>query len=318
MKPEDVRVLPYHLIVGQEDLRLALEIAYVVPAVGGVLATGQRGTAKSTTVRAFAKMVLGRLPVTLPIGATDDRVLGGWDVEKLVADGTPQLRAGLLEQAQAEGGGLLYIDEVNLLDDYLVNIILDAASGGVLPVEREGIDEQARPVRFTLVGTMNPEEGQLRPQLLDRFGLVAMVADESSGETRREILRNVLAFDATLDGQVSSLVDQARREDESFAAQLAQARSLAPLVHLSDDIIGLCADIAGSFGSAGHRGDLTIAYAARGLAAMSSTTAVRPEHVARVAPLALAHRRAGSESGTIEPWNEDEKDRLKQLVDAAS
>src|SRR5262249_984378 len=161
------------MIVGQADLCRALEIAYVAPEVGGVLATGQRGTAKSTTVRAFALMVLGRLPVTLPLGATDDRVLGGWDVEKALRNEPAGVRPGLLAQAHDEGGGLLYIDEVNLLDDYLVNIILDAASGGILPVEREGIAEQARDVRFTLVGTMNPEEGSLRPQLLDRFGLVA-------------------------------------------------------------------------------------------------------------------------------------------------
>jgi magnesium chelatase subunit I len=315
MTPAEVSILPYHLIVGQEDLRRALEIAYVVPAVGGVLA-GERGTAKSTTVRAFANMVLQRLPVTLPIGATDDRVLGGWDVEDLL-QGTPKMRVGLLEQAQSEGGGLLYIDEVNLLDDYLINIILDAASGGVLPVEREGIDEQARPVRFTLVGTMNPEEGQLRPQLLDRFGLVATIEEDGSSKTRRAILRNVLEFDADRDGRASARVAEARAKDNAKREQLNQARAAAADLDLDASIVALCADIAAEFQAAGHRGELTVANAARALAAINQESSVRPEHVAEVAPLALVHRRATEEPATVVPWSDDDAARLESLIGAA-
>src|SRR5262245_20775657 len=161
-----IRLLPYARIVGQEQLKLALELAYVAPRIGGVLVSGHRGTAKSTAVRAFAQMVSGELPVTLPINATEDRVVGGWKIESLLkAKGKPEVNPGLLEVAN---GRLLYVDEVNLLDDHIVNLILDVASTGVLDVQREGFSRNVE-TRFTLVGTMNPEEGILRPQLLDRF-----------------------------------------------------------------------------------------------------------------------------------------------------
>jgi magnesium chelatase subunit I len=168
-----IQILPYALLVGQAQLKLALELAYIAPRLGGVLISGQRGTGKSTAVRAFSQMMYldengqGRLPVTLPINATEDRVVGGWNLHKLVK-GELEPQIGLLEEAD---GGLLYVDEVNLLDDHIVNIILDVTSTGVLVVQREGKSEQ-KPVSLTLVGTMNPEEGGLRPQLLDRFGLM--------------------------------------------------------------------------------------------------------------------------------------------------
>jgi magnesium chelatase subunit I len=312
---EDVPILPYSMIVEQKDLRRALEIAYVSPAVGGVLATGQRGTAKSTTVRAFARMVLGRLPVTLPIGATDDRVLGGWDVENLL-HGEPKMRPGLLEQAEKEGRGLLYIDEVNLLDDYLVNIILDAASGGVLPVEREGIAEQARWVRFTLVGTMNPEEGSLRPQLLDRFGLVASVASVEDAVTRREILRNVLAFEADRSGRPSPAVTAARTADAKRCKLLNRANDRVAAVALPEEILTLCADLAAAFAAAGHRGEVATAHAAQALAAIEGATKVRPGHVAKVAPLTLVHRRVAGDAGSMASWTEEDARQLADLIPA--
>ncbi|RBM16858.1 AAA family ATPase [Streptomyces sp. PT12] len=174
-------ILPYSLLVGHRELRTALEIAYVNEAVGGVLATGQRGTAKTTTVRAFTMMTVGRLPVTLPIGATDDRVLGGWQIKKLMR-GAAEPEDGLLVEAAKSPARMLYVDEINLLDDYLVNIILDVVSTGVLSVQREGRAEELHDVNFALVGTMNPDEGGLRPQLLDRFGLVADVLPEEDPE----------------------------------------------------------------------------------------------------------------------------------------
>ncbi|MEV4830533.1 AAA family ATPase [Micromonospora sp. NPDC049257] len=317
MKPTQVSVLPYDLIVGQDELRRALEIAYVVPEIEGVLATGERGTAKSTTVRAFSMMMLGRLPVTLPIGATDDRVLGGWDIDKLLK-GTNALRSGLLEQAHSEeGGGLLYIDEVNLLDDYLVNIILDAAAGGVLPVEREGIDEQALSARFTLVGTMNPEEGHLRPQLLDRFGLVATVTNEGSAEARRDILRNVLDFEADRGGRPMPRIEAARQADRETRDRLVQARKAAEKLETPDHIVSLCAAITAEFQAAGHRGDLTIANAARALAAIGGEPEIRPAHVAAVVPPALVHRRASADAGAIVGWNTGDAERLAALIAAA-
>lgn len=156
---EGVHILPYSRVVGQEDLKLALELNHVVPRIGGVLVAGPRGTAKSTLVRAFALMAHGELPVTLPINATDDRVLGGWDLHALI-HGEAVPRPGLLEEADDKG--LLYVDEVNLLDDHLVNIILDVVSTGVLSVQREGL-ATAKHLSFGLVGTMNPEEGDCVP-----------------------------------------------------------------------------------------------------------------------------------------------------------
>jgi magnesium chelatase subunit I len=181
-----IPILPYSRIVGQQQIKLALEFAYVAPRIGGVLLSGERGTGKSTAVRAFSQMMYGCLPITLPINATEDRVVGGWKIEDLMQSrAVPQ--PGLLEEAN---GSSLYIDEVNLLDDHIVNIILDVTSTGVLVVQREGQSEQKR-VNFTLVGTMNPEEGGLRPQLLDRFGLMVNVEAEKNEphfpKTKREL-----------------------------------------------------------------------------------------------------------------------------------
>jgi magnesium chelatase subunit I len=160
-------LLPYNYVVGQDKLKQMLSIAYVMgSSVGGVLVSGERGTAKSTIVRSFARMMYGGLPTTLPINATDDRVMGGWDIEALMK-GNPEPMPGLLKQANKTG--MLYIDEVNLLDDHIVNLILDVVSTGVLVVERDGINDQEEDVSFMLVGTMNPDEGSLRPQMLDRL-----------------------------------------------------------------------------------------------------------------------------------------------------
>src|SRR5258708_34450536 len=193
-------VLPYAYIVGQEKLKLALELAYVAPRIGGVLISGKRGTAKSTTVRAFAIMMYNDLPITIPINATEDRVVGGWEVHDLMQGKTTKM-PGLLEEANEK---VLYIDEVNLLDDHIVNIILDVTSTGKLVIQREGLDEQ-HDVRTTLVGTMNPEEGGLRPQLLDRFGLMVAVEGETSRDMRLAILDTVLRFDRAVSQEKRSI-----------------------------------------------------------------------------------------------------------------
>ncbi|WP_067461163.1 AAA family ATPase [Actinomadura macra] len=298
-------VLPYSLIVGQEELRSALEIAYVSDAVGGVLATGQRGTAKTTTVRAFTLMLTGELPVTLPIGATDDRVLGGWKIDKLM-EGKPEAQDGLLVEASRSAAGILYIDEINLLDDYLVNIILDVVSTGVLNVQRDNLAEESVPARFTLVGTMNPDEGSLRPQLLDRFGLVAEVRPENDEERRAEIMEAVLTFH---DDPDAAQVQEARRRDEQRRAALQEAKARVGDVGWAPGTLAACARLAGAFGLAGHRGELVLARAARARAAIDGDTEVTTGHVAAVARPALVHRRSNGDSGSLPIW-EDTDDAL--------
>jgi magnesium chelatase subunit I len=297
-------VLPYSYIVGQEDLRLALEIAYVAPQVGGVLAMGERGTAKSTTVRAFAQMARGELPVTLPIGATDDRVLGGWRIESLM-DSKTEWQKGLIEEA---GGGkepgILYIDEVNLLDDHLVNVILDVASTGVLTVQRDGAQREPRHVQFSLIGTMNPQEGSLRPQLLDRFGLVVTVESVRPPAQRQQILETVLRFESEIHDPSSSYLAEGRQADQQRRSGLTAARERLTRVRVPDAMVVLAAAIAARFEVEGHRGELVMVRAARALAAINDAGEVTPRDLATVVPLALTHRRSLSESGTIRRWDD--------------
>ncbi len=310
----DRRVLPYTYVVGQEQLKTALELSYIAPRIGGVLASGDRGTAKSMTVRAFAMMLTGRLPVTLPINATDDRVLGGWRLDELVHGHAVEQR-GLLEEASERG--VLYVDEVNLLDDHVVNIILDVSSTGILTVQREGVDRQVE-AEFTLVGTMNPDEGGLRPQLLDRFGLSVDIQAESDPTRRREILLTVLQFDEARARPVSDFLDRGRAADAKLKLRLGMARDRLYDVDVDNNMAGLCAELAASFRVSGHRGDLVTALAARALAALHGADAVTGQHVLAVAPLALQHRRhAGGQRGPVS-WTPDDQQQLNQLIVEAS
>ncbi len=299
--------MPYTSIVGQRDLKLALEISHLEPRISGVLISGERGTGKSTTVRAFSRMVRGRFPVTLPINATEDRVVGGWKISKLMA-GKAEPQPGLLEEAD---NGLLYVDEVNLLDDHIVNIILDVTSTGILVVEREGV-RNSKQVSFSLVGTMNPEEGALRPQLLDRFGLMVSVRGESDLENRRRILERVLALDDP------GAVAEGQREDEAARARIEAAREQIDRVELSKQALAASVRLSQAFGADGHRGELMLALAARALAALEDGQAIRREHLERVAPLALQHRRKVSGTREAVPWNpEQDGARVRQELDDA-
>jgi magnesium chelatase subunit I len=306
-------LLPYSLLVGQERLKLALELTYVAPRIGGVLISGHRGTGKSTAVRSFAWMLYQKLPVTLPINATDDRVVGGWRMDELMIHSRPVRQPGLLEQATKTG--VLYIDEVNLLDDHIVNLILDAASTGQLPLQREGMAEDLQ-VAFSLIGTMNPEEGYLRPQLLDRFGLMVDVRALIDREQRRQILQTVLDFDdarARTDGETDLLRD-GRRTDEQLAEKLLTARDNLHAVEVPENIALLCARLAERFQAAGHRGDYVMALAARAHAALDELEVVEPKHVAAVARLALQHRRSSSAEGGQMTWTEADDDAIAEVI----
>ncbi|MEV0035681.1 AAA family ATPase [Streptomyces sp. NPDC050804] len=303
-----IPILPYSRVVGQEDLKLALELNFIAPRIGGVLITGQRGTAKSTVVRAFALMSRGELPVTLPINATDDRVLGGWELDALMR-GEAREQSGLLEEAHEKG--LLYVDEVNLLDDHLVNIILDVVSTGVLSVQREGI-AAARHLSFGLVGTMNPEEGGLRPQLLDRFGLMVTAA-ELDTEARYRMIMTVLTFEEELAEETSVWRADAAAEGATLKNALLAARTALPGVEVGEKIGRLCAEAAGRLSAVGHRGELVTAQAARALAAKEGAARVEPGHVRRVLPFALRHRRPESTHGGTFEWGPDDDARVEDL-----
>jgi magnesium chelatase subunit I len=304
-------VLPYSLIVGQDRVKLALELAYVAPAISGVLLSGQRGTAKSTAVRAFARMAYGTLPVTLPINATDDRVIGGWDIDALMR-GKAKPRPGLLEEAGSTG--MLYIDEVNLLDDHIVNLILDVTSTGILPIQREMLDRQLE-VSFTLVGTMNPEEGGLRPQLLDRFALMVPVEAERDLDRRRKILETVLRFDeARRTQRRRTWLERGLRADAAKRERLERARNRFDDTRVPREIARRCALVADEFDIAGHRGEYVTALAAQADAALHGLTTVRVKHVADVAPMALVHRTQAVVQGGAAIWSGHDNAKLEAVL----
>jgi len=241
-------VFPFTAVVGQDDLRHALTLCAVDPAVGGVLALGDRGTGKSTTVRGLAQLLaredLDMPVVDLPLGASEDRVLGSLDIDRALR-GEVAYAPGLLAAAH---GGILYIDEVNLLDDYLVDLLLDVAASGVNTVERDGISH-THPARFVLVGSGNPEEGELRPQLEDRFGLSTPVATIRDVEQRWEIVRRRLAFERDPHG---FLAEWAERE-ERLAARIRLARDRCADVDLEDDLLEAAVRLCVDAGAVGHR-----------------------------------------------------------------
>lgn len=273
---------PLTAIVGQEQLIEALLINAVAPDVGGVLVRGERGTAKTTAVRGLASLLSPAPLVELPLGTTLDRLVGSLDLKEALA-GEHRFEPGLLHKAH---GGILYVDEVNLLADHLVDALLDAAATGVARVEREAVSV-TREARFLLVGTMNVEEGDLRPQLLDRFGLGLEVKTPDDPAVRAEIVRRRLAFERDPEAFAGRWNDAETRLRE----QLAAARDHLDRVVLSERellrITGACATV----GVDGVRGDIVTARAARALAALEGVDEVSEEHVRRAAELALFHRR---------------------------
>ena len=274
-----VRGLPFSAVVGQEQAKLALLLNALDPLVGGVLLRGQKGSAKSTLARGLAELLPGSAPfVELPVGATEDRVVGTIHLAAALTGGEKRFDPGLLALAD---GGVLYVDEVNLLPDHLVDVLLDVAASGVNLVEREGISH-SHPSRFLLVGSMNPEEGDLRPQLLDRFGLAVDVQASTDPDERASAVRRRLEFDASPESVASDFAGE-QRDLASRLATTAPAR-------LPDDLLAKVSSLCAAVGAEGLRADLTICRAAAALAGWERREVANEDDVRRVAPMALTHR----------------------------
>ena len=278
---------PFSAIVGHERLRLALVLCAVHPEIGGVLIRGEKGTAKSTAVRALAAVLTEADPgarlVELPIGATEDRLVGSLDLQKVLDAGQHAFSPGLLARAHA---GLLYVDEVNLLPDHLVDIVLDAAAMGRVYVERDGVSH-SYDSRFLLIGTMNPEEGELRPQLLDRFGLTVEVRASREIAERGAVIRQRLAYEADQVGFAARYAEA----DRELARRIVVARAGVADVVLPDAELDRIAALCAAFDVDGMRADLVVARAAIAHAAWRGATAVAEPDIRVAAELALPHRR---------------------------
>lgn len=278
---------PFSALVGHDRLRLALVLCAVRPDIGGVLIRGEKGTAKSTAVRALAAVLTqvdddARL-VELPIGATEDRVVGSLDLQKVLRDGEHAFSPGLLARAH---GGVLYVDEVNLLHDHLVDVLLDAAAMGRVHIERDGVSH-SHDARFVLIGTMNPEEGELRPQLLDRFGLTVDVAASRDVDVRVQVIRSRLAFEADPPGFSARYAEA----DAELARRIAAARLAVAGVVLPDNELRRIAALCAAFDVDGMRADLVLARTAVAHAAWRGSQTVQEEDIRVAAELALPHRR---------------------------
>jgi len=313
-------VFPFTAIVGQDEMKHALLLAVVDPRIGGVLVFGDRGTGKSTAIRALAgllpstsaradcpfgcdpeetatlcevcrsagpgtasKIVRRPVPVVdLPLGATEDRVVGSLDLERALAEGVKAFQPGLLARANR---GFLYIDEVNLLEDHLIDLLLDVAASGENVVERDGLSLR-HPARFVLIGSGNPEEGELRPQLLDRFGLSVEVSTPTDVETRVEVVRQRDAFDR----DPTAFLKRHASKERALRRQLEKARALLPEVEIGDDLRRRAAELCLHLKTDGLRGELVLLKAARATAALEGARKVELAHLVRVAPAALRHR----------------------------
>ncbi|WP_040405838.1 magnesium chelatase ATPase subunit I [Ectothiorhodospira sp. PHS-1] len=311
---------PFSAIVAQDEMKLALLISAIDSSIGGVLVFGDRGTGKSTTVRALAALLppmeavvncpygcaldkraglcgvcegpdakdkpkTRKVPVPvvdMPLGVTEDRVVGALDLERALTQGEKAFEPGLLARAHR---GFLYIDEVNLLEDHLVDLLLDVAASGENVVEREGLSIR-HPAKFVLIGSGNPEEGELRPQLLDRFGLSVEITTPTDLPTRIEVVRRRDAFEKDPEG----FTQKWKRQDAKLRKQLVDGRALLPEVVVPDVALERAAQLCLKLGTDGLRGELTLIRAARALAAFQGDKEVTDEHLRRIAPPALRHR----------------------------
>lgn len=315
-----VSTFPFTAIIGQEDMKKALILNVVNPRLGGVLIQGEKGTAKSTTVRALAELLPPRpcivgcrfhddphdksnwcdechekydnaepetelLPMRvteLPVSATEDRVVGTLDIEAAIREGKRSFESGILADANRN---ILYVDEINLLDDHVVDVLLDSAAMGINTVEREGIS-YSHPARFSLVGTMNPEEGDIRPQLLDRFALSVYITGEKDLDKRAEVIKRRLEYEDDPEAFNAKWAE----EQEKEVHRIERAIKLLPQVTVTNEILRMAAEISITLGVEGHRADITLIKTAETIAAVDGHTEVTKEDLRTAARLALPHR----------------------------
>jgi magnesium chelatase subunit I len=312
-------IFPFTAIVDQDEMKLALILNVIDPSIGGVLIMGEKGTAKSTTVRALADLLpeieivkgcrfncspegpfcsdcLEKIKngnnletekkkmrvVELPLGVTEDRVVGTLDIEHAIKKGEKRFEPGILAEANRN---FLYIDEVNLLEDHIVDLLLDSAAMGINTVEREGISF-THPARFILVGTMNPEEGELRPQLLDRFGLCVQVNSLRDKSLRMEVLKRKAEFDDDPEG----FLRKWEPEQKKLLEKILKAKENLKKVEIDDEALSLVVEITSELNLDGHRADIVMLKSARAYTAFNGREKITSEEIKKVAPLALRHR----------------------------
>ncbi|NTU54323.1 MAG: magnesium chelatase ATPase subunit I [Chlorobiaceae bacterium] len=347
-KKKSALAFPFTSIVGQEEMKLSLILNIIDPRIGGVLVMGHRGTGKSTTVRALAEVLpfidrvkgdiynrtveqyiemesssrgagvikesdvkTEKIPVPvvdLPLGATEDRVCGTIDIEKALTSGVKAFEPGLLAQSNR---GFLYIDEVNLLDDHLVDVLLDVAASGKNVVEREGISIR-HPARFVLVGSGNPEEGELRPQLLDRFGLHARIITINDVAKRVQIVKLRREYDE----DPEAFMKKVTREQQKLQKKIVAAQILLPQVTMDDAVLTDIARLCMNLGIDGHRGELTITRTAHAYAAWEGETTVTMKHVREIAGLCLRHRLRKDPLETVDAGEKIDRELGKVLGEA--
>ncbi len=321
---------PFVRIVGQEDMKRALLLNIIDPGIGGVLLRGEKGTAKSTTVRSLTQILpdvkciegcqfhcdpdhprylcddckermktgdykvksRSMQVVELPLNATEDRISGSLDIEHVLRTGERKYEGGVLAQAN---GNLLYVDEVNLLDDHIVDLLLDSAAMGRNFVEREGISF-SHPAKFVLIGSMNPEEGTLRPQLMDRFGMCVEITSEKDPATRVDVIKRRLAFDADPEGYTESC----KKETDELKEKIAKAKELVGKIEVTDKVLSAIAMVSLTFMMEGHRADIAMIRAAKANAALEGRTEIKMQDLSLTAPLILRHR---MKSGPFEEAN---------------
>ncbi|MDH1264942.1 AAA family ATPase [Pseudomonas sp. GD03944] len=274
---------PLAAVVGADDLKLALCLAAIDPAIGGVLIEGPRGMAKSTLARGLADLLASGTFVTLPLGASEERIVGTLDLDAALGEGRAQFSPGLLAKAD---GGVLYVDEVNLLPDHLVDLLLDAAASGVNHIERDGISHR-HAARFVLIGTMNSEEGELRPQLLDRFGLNLALDAQPQPAQRAEIVRRRLAFDA----DPRAFIQRWQEQQDALGARCQNARQRLADIPLDDEALEQISQRCFTAAVDGLRADLVWLRAARAHAAWRGGERIDNDDIEAVADFVLRHRR---------------------------